>query len=230
VRLNAQFNRQLHGSVYSDVRRQISSVPLICLGSVMALLLTLVPVRAQIYSPRRLTQRIAPLLPPAPTNAPRSSVSQTATRPGQAPVDPEQQAADRSEAAAKTDQFRKHRVEEESQSPTNDAQGIKLPALPLVVECTKCQPDSRESLQFVSLSLSNACSLAINRVTMHLVYFADRGEKLKEWTTYRILDQPLPPATTLEVKQPAFFMPWSTKRVKVEVKEIHFSDGTVWAP
>ena len=194
-------------------------------AAALVLELASLPLRAQVYSPRRLTQRIAPSLPPANSAArgsvPAPGVSTTV------PVDPEQQAADRAEAARKTEEFRNQHAQDDAKATD---QTNSIPTVPLLIQCNKLETDPGQSLQFLSLSLSNAAPVAIRRVTMHLIYYGDNIAKPQEWTTRRELDRPLPAGRALELDQPAYYMPWTTKRVKVEVKEVEFSDGKTWAP
>jgi hypothetical protein len=189
-------------------------------------------VEAQVYSPRRLTQRIAPQLAPGQTNTPRPVVAQPTVAAFQMPADPATIQAEKDEALRKTVEFRKQRAEEAAQSPESGSEmkSPKFNSTPLVIECKKVQPDPGESLQSISLSLSNTSSKAINRVTMRLIYYDASGEKLKEWTTRRELDQALDGKRTIELIQPAYFMPFVARRVKVEVKSVRFSDGSEWIP
>jgi hypothetical protein len=80
------------------------------------------------------------------------------------------------------------------------------------------------------LSVSNLCPKAISRVSMRLIYYDARGEMLKEWTTRREFDRALEGKARMELVQPAYFMPLTTKRVGVEIRDVHFSDGTLWTP
>jgi len=80
------------------------------------------------------------------------------------------------------------------------------------------------------LSLRNTSPKAISRVAMHLVYFGQTGDRLKDWTTRRDLEPPLLSNTSMQLDQPAFYMPFVTKSVKVEVESVRFSDGTEWTP
>jgi hypothetical protein len=97
-----------------------------------------------------------------------------------------------------------------------------------MVDCQAVQPDPRESLQYVNLNLTNNVPKSITRVTMRLVYCDANGQALKEWTTQRELDHNLAGKETEELRQPAYFMPLYTRRVKVEIKQVHFADGTDW--
>jgi cell fate (sporulation/competence/biofilm development) regulator YmcA (YheA/YmcA/DUF963 family) len=189
-------------------------------------------IEAQIYSPRRLTQRIAPQLAPGQSNTPCPAVTQPTVATFQQPADPATIQAEKDEALRKTAEFRKQRAEEAAQSPESgsEVKSPKIDSTPLVIECKKVQPDPEESLQSISLSLSNTCPKAINRVTMRLIYCDASGQKLKEWTTRRELDQALGGKRTMELIQPAYFMPWTARRVKVEVKSVRFSDGSEWIP
>ena len=179
------------------------------------------PVQAQILSARRLTQRIAPLLPPPPTNAPRRVVIQTPGRVApSAAVSPE---------SSRTGQ--RPLAEDPEPAGTNSpAKLIEIPAVPVVIQCQKVQPDPAESLQTVELSVTNLAPAALTEFTMRLVYLDRTGEKVKEWTTQRELDQPLSGKSAIELSQPAYFMPLITKRVKVEVLSARFADGTEWPP
>jgi hypothetical protein len=210
-----------------------TSLGRIFLLGTIALSVFIWPVQAQM-SARRLTQRIAPLLPPPANNAPRPAGAQPgaqpAARPAQPPPDPEQVEADRLEAARKAEDFRKRRAEEDSATAVNKAEtsASRSRRAPLLIECKSVAPDSAQSLQSVSLTLSNTCPERITGMAMRLVYYGGKGEKLKEWTTRRELDQPLAGTSGMELNQPAYFMPWTTKRVHVEVKEVRFSNGTLW--
>jgi len=175
---------------------------------------------AQVSSARKLTQRIAPLLPPAPPNAGRG----VATQPGVRFVAPVPNPTSSPASGAK--------VEDELGGAPAKAAPEPPPAerspVPLIIECNTVKPDSRELLQFVSLSLTNTSAKPINRVTMRLLYFAGTGEKLKEWTTRRDLEPPMAGNSAMELTQPAYFMPLVTKRVKVEVVSVRFADSTEW--
>ena len=202
--------------------RLILFVTLICQSGLF------VTVRAQ-YSARRLTQRIAPQVAPAQTSAPSQAVASPAggvIQP-QAPIDPEKAKAAKEEALRKTAEFQKKRAEEAAQAAADDADGGRPP---LVIECKTVQPDSREALQYLSLSLTNALPKAISKVTMRLVYYDAKGAKIKEWTTQRELGPNLEGKGIMELSQPAYFMPLFAKRVKVEVEDVRFADGTQWAP
>jgi hypothetical protein len=193
--------------------------------TVVSVLLFSVSGHAQVYSPRRLTQRIAPLLPPPPGSASPASPTQGAAP---RPVDPEQQAADRAEADRKVAEFRNQRPHDESDSASGKAETNGIPTAPLIVLGTKCEPRANESMQSISVTLSNAAPAAIRRVRMHLIYYGDPNERPKDWTTQRDLDRPLGSGKTVELEQPAYFMPWTTKHVKIEVKEVEFTDGKTW--
>jgi hypothetical protein len=187
------------------------------------------PAEAQIYSPRKLTQRIAPQLAPVQTSSPQPVVTGPAVRALQLPADPEKAKAEKDEALRKTEEFRNQRAQEASKSAESES-APKIGSAPLMIECKKVQPDPGESLQSINLSLNNTSPKAISRVTMRLIYFDAGGEKLKEWTTRRELDQALEGKRTMELAQPAYFMPFIARRVKVEVKSVRFSDGSEWIP
>ena len=210
----------------------MKALRLMFLGVLFIQSVSLSSVEAQIYSPRRLTQRIAPQLAPGQTNTFRPVATPPTVGAFQMPADPAKVQAERDEALRKTVEFRKQRAEEAAASPESES-GLKSPKfgrVPLVIECKQVQPDPAESLQSINLSLSNTCPKAISRITMRLIYYDATGEKLKEWTTRRELDQPLAGKKTMEFTQPAYFMPFIARRVKVEVKAVRFTDGSEWIP
>jgi hypothetical protein len=179
---------------------------------------------AQVYSPRKLTQRVAPQPTaaqntPAPTGAPAAAPAAPAPAP-----DPEKVQAAKEETARNVAEFRKQKADEEAAAATN-APGFTVP---LLVECKKVEADPHESLQFINLSLTNAAPKAITRITVRMNYFDDRGREIKEWTTRRDLEQPLMAKTTREISQPAYYMPLTTRRVKIDVAEVLFADGSTW--
>jgi hypothetical protein len=183
----------------------------------------LAPAQAQIYSPRKLTQRIAPLLPPPPSNAmprPAPTVPRS-TSTLQASVSPSRAAP----ASAKP-------LAEAEPPPARepDPNLVTIDRVPVTVECTALHPDPEESLQTIGLCLSNTCSKAVKSLTMRLIYCDRAGERLKEWTTRRELDQPLAANTKLDLAQPGYFMPLITREVKVQVLGVRFADGSAWPP
>ncbi len=181
----------------------------------------------QVSSPRRLTQRIAPLLPPQPTNAPRPAPA--VPPPAQGGVQPA--APDRS-----TRDVTNVNATEPQKAPGNEDASGKSPAeaaitsSPVLVQPGPVKIDPDRSLQFIDLTLTNTCPKAITKITLHLTYLDTNGSILKDWTTYRELDRPLPPNSVLELNQPAYFMPLVTKRVEVKAEEVRFADGTEWPP
>lgn len=146
----------------------------------------------------------------------------------QPPVDPAKLQAEKEEAVRKTEEFRKQRADEDALAKGSGTNTQEVACAPLTVECRKVEPNSRESLQFITLNLTNSCPAAINRITMHLLYCDSHGEVRKEWTTQRELDHPIDGKTSIELNQPAYFMPLMTRKVKIEVKEVRFSDGKLW--
>jgi hypothetical protein len=101
---------------------------------------------------------------------------------------------------------------------------------PLLVRWNDITPDAQELLQKLTLSLTNTSLKSISRVTMRLVYRDDSGDVVKEWTTRRELDRPLKPRETIQLTQPAYFMPLVTKHTEIVVVELRFSDGSNWTP
>jgi hypothetical protein len=144
----------------------------------------------------------------------------------QPPVDPEKARAAHEEALRKTAEFQKKRAEEEGADATNS---VSQAMAPVAVECKTVHPDPSQSLQFLDLSLTNNLPKAVKRLTMHLIYCDANGATLKEWTTHRELDRDLGGNATMELSQPAYFMPLYSRRVKVQVEDVRFADGTAWA-
>jgi hypothetical protein len=170
---------------------------------------------AQVYSPRRLTQRIAPQTAQPAPGAPAS--------PGMAPapVVHAPLAPAKSLANASTNAEAPQKLDEPVAAPQPP---------PLTIDCKKLEIDPNSSLQSILLTLTNTSAKAVSYVTMHMIYMDNNGLRLKDWTTRRELDPPLPPNTSMELDQPAYFMPLVTKRVKVELLSAKFTDGADWSP
>lgn len=182
--------------------------------------------QGQVMSPRRLTQRIAPqTAQPAP---PQASVPANPSSPPPAVVqpapDPEQAQAAKDELARKTAEFRQKRAQEDAAS-TNS-----VSSEPLLIRCKPIQPDPNNVLQFLDLTLTNTTTKPITKATLRLVYCDANGQVLKEWTTYKQIDPKLQGQTSREIDEPAYFMPFTTRKVKIEVKDVRFADGTQWPP
>jgi hypothetical protein len=187
----------------------------------MGLTCLLLP-EAQVLSARRLTQRIAPLLPPPPSNGPRPASVPPRVVNALPPAKP---------PPARTGV--QTQLAEEPNRPSPAESEPRTPprlGVPLLIECNQVKPDPQQSLQQIELSLTNAAETAVRQLTMRLVYCDSKGEKLKEWITRRELDQPLAAKAAMELSQPAYFMPLTTKRVKVELLGARFADGSEWAP
>lgn len=183
------------------------------------------PVKAQITA-RRLTQRIAPQTAPAqPGPAAPAPVPQTGPRPIVVPLNPTSTPEEREQAARKAAEFRNQRAAEDAKAAEAAATNT-VP--PLVIGCSKVEIDPSQSLQTLSLSLTNTVQEPISYVAMDLVYFDEQGMRIKDWVTRRELDVPLRGKGIIELNQPAYHMPLVTRRVKVEVKEVRFADGKTW--
>jgi hypothetical protein len=215
------------------------NAPLNLIGAILISTLFTLASHAQAYSPRRLTRRVAPqTAPPAQNNAPAPAPQPAAPQPAvaqpapaappvqivQPPVDPAQVKAEHEEAAKKAIEFRKKREAEEAEAAKKNTDAKQV----LQIVCKPVKPDPTVSLQFVDLSLTNLCSKPISRVTMHFVYFDATGLRLKDWTTRRDLDQPLPGNQAMVLSEPAYFMPLGTKKIQIDPKEVRFADGTEW--
>jgi hypothetical protein len=196
----------------------MKTLRLSCLAALLINSASFVSVHGQIYSAKRLTQRIAPQLPPAQTSLAQPGAGLPAAR-VVVPVVPPATSLAISKPAA---------TEPETPATEPEAGPATSERVPMVIQCAKVQPDPRESLQYVSLSLSNTCTSAINQITMSMTYYDASGLKLKEWKTKRDLNWPLPANKSTELVQPAYFMPLSTRQVKVEVVEARFLDGKEW--
>ena len=124
--------------------------------------------------------------------------------------------------------LRQQAGEEEPRTDESDVKATKGPP-PLVIECHRVEPDPRQSLQFIGLSITNTSSKAISRIGMRLNYFDSTGRKLKDWTTRRELDAPLPPHTAIELDHPAYHA-FDHKDGEGGVVDAHFADGRDWLP
>jgi hypothetical protein len=206
--------------INTDVLRTVKTL-LFLVGALIAGSMA-APVEAQIYSPRKLTERIAPLLPPPPANTVARAIPAPPPRALFQPVN----------SSRPTPAASKPLAEDPAAAHANGPESATtdIDRAPLTVQCTRLKPDPEESLQTIDLCLSNTGSKAVSRVTLHLVYCNEAGEKLKEWTTRREMDQPLSAKAKLELSQPAYFMPFVTRRVKVQVLGARFTDGTEWPP
>jgi len=186
-------------------------VPLIVLAGAFCL-----SSEAQVYSARRLTQRVAPQPgQPAPPAQPASPGA------APAPVIHAPLAPAKSLATVSTNAEAPQKVDEAVPTPQPP---------PLTIDCKKVQADPNSSLQSIMLTLTNTTPKAVSYVTMHMIYLDNNALRLKDWTTRRELDPPLPPNSSMELDQPAYFMPLVTKRVKVELLGAKFTDGSEWSP
>jgi hypothetical protein len=192
----------------SLLRPRLKTVILFSLAAVI-LPANYLPVSAQMYSPRRLTQRINPTAPGQPTGAAQGAAAPQLV-PGTVPP-----------AKSLTPETPLKAGDEPVPTPQPP---------PLTIECKKIEPDPRQSLQSITLTLTNTSAKAVSFVTMRMIYLDDKGTKLKEWTTRRELDPVLPPNSNVELDQPAYYMPLVTKHVKVELEAARFTDGTEWTP
>ncbi|MFO1500970.1 MAG: hypothetical protein U1G07_21705 [Verrucomicrobiota bacterium] len=111
----------------------MKTLRLILLGAVVSVSVPATTAQAQVYSPRRLTRRIAPQLgqtnstahaaTAAPTTPPPAPAPSTTARPSSqvrivqpAPADPEKARAAKEDALRRTIEFQKKRAEEGSES------------------------------------------------------------------------------------------------------------------
>jgi hypothetical protein len=188
--------------------------------------------QAQVLSAKRLTQRINPQSASPQQMAPPSVGIQPSMQVMPIPADPAKMQAEKEEGLRKAAELRQQRAQEDSESTKgqSDTSALEFEGVPLRIDCKKVEPDPNEVLQSIDLSVTNACRRPITGVVMGLNYFDGRGTKLKEWTTRREFDQALPPKAAVVLAQPAYFMPLFAKRVTVDVKEVRFSDGTLWKP
>jgi hypothetical protein len=204
---------------------------LILLGALLVPAIALRSVPAQVYSPRRLTERIAPQTAPSPRPMAPPAAAPPVVMVVQPTVDPVKARADLEEAQRKAVEFQKQRAAEDAQAAQDqpNAKVLNGGTPPVTVECQPVHPRPEESVYDLDLSLRNTSSKGISRLKMRLVYYDAAGAKLKEWVTQRDLEPTLPPNRTLELSQPAFFMPMTTTRTaKVLVEGVRFADGTEW--
>ncbi len=177
--------------------------------------------KAQVYSARKLTQKIAPQPTPTPATAPHPAMAQPNVRVVSTPV-----AAAKTSAISGASSEKPVAEAEAGETVESGAEGAN--PVPLIIDSKPVRPNPRESLQDVSLSLTNAAPTAIKNVTMRLIYLDVQGTKLGEWTTRRQIEPPLAGQSTMQLEQPAFYMPQTARRMKVEVTEVGFTDGKVW--
>lgn len=101
---------------------------------------------------------------------------------------------------------------------------------PIVMRCEFNPYDSKQSVQYVTLCISNSCPKPVTAAKVRLSYFDVRGEKIKEWTTHRQFDSALASGQATQIDHPAYFMPAATKKTCAEVKSVTFADGSQWQP
>jgi hypothetical protein len=198
-------------------------------GALVAFAFLWPQVNGQVSSPRRLTQRIAPLLPPQPANPPRPTAPPAApgtTQPAASPTSP----AGTRDVTNSSAQEARPTSPQDTDLVNKEAEQQVLKNAPLQVTCAPVRTDPDRSLQFLTLSLTNASAKAISHVTLHLTYNDASGAILKDWTTRREIEPPLPAGNTMDLNQPAYFMPFVAKRAEVKVLRIRFTDGTEWPP
>jgi TPR repeat protein len=152
----------------------MKTLRLILLGAVVSEFVLLSTVRAQIYSPRRLTRRIAPQYQTpsqqAPTNAPAQQAPAPATtapaattpaRPTQTvvrpPLDPETAKAAREEADRKALEFQKKRAEEGSESAQYEL-GVRY------IKGYAVEKDEATARKWLAMSAKNGYSPAKKRL------------------------------------------------------------------
>jgi hypothetical protein len=100
---------------------------------------------------------------------------------------------------------------------------------PPVVEFVSLNNDLGEVIRTIKVRINNPSERAVQKIKVTLTYIDASGRKLKEWTTvHQEPDRLVEGKTIREFNCPAFFMPESTKRVDILLREAGFTDGTQW--
>lgn len=101
---------------------------------------------------------------------------------------------------------------------------------PLEVQVTTIGGDDGTGLRPLTLRITNRTRKVPKQVRLTLVYLDVKRSRLKEWSTSVYDPQPpLKSNVTVELTQPAFFMPITTVSVVARVDSIRFDDGTEWS-
>jgi hypothetical protein len=185
------------------------------------------------------------MTPPAAARPATTSSASTRTadsEPQSAPLPTPAPAAAAAAAAAATSEAASKPLTEPAPvaavMPAARAARLTGPA-PATVEFVGLADDRGEVLRYVRLRIVNQADLAVRKVSLALTYLDRWDASLKEWATEyqnpekkrgEAVAEIVGPKAKTEFLCPAFYMPDTTRKVHVRLREITFADGTIWSP
>jgi hypothetical protein len=192
------------------------------------------PAASQPKSPENRSETVAAPEPIPPSPIPRPSAPQTRRNRSTAnptPAMPPQTkparmaALNASESPVTTIEPIVKPAAEPVKTPLDTATAVTPP----VVEFVSLNNDLGEVIRTIKVRINNPSERAVQKIKVTLTYVDASGRKLKEWTTtHQEPDRIVEGKTIREFNCPAFFMPESTKRVDILLREAGFTDGTQW--